>query len=265
MSNLSPAPAHLAGPSELTNSQKDSSSQQRTVISLQEVYKVYDTGEVRVEALKGMNLTIPAGQFVAIMGASGSGKSTLLNILGCLDRPSHGTYLLDGIDVSTFSAAQRADIRNQKIGFVFQSFNLLPRTSVWENVEAPMLYAGVTKSERTRRIEAVLNVVGISEKSKALPNQLSGGQQQRVAVARALVNHPAILLADEPTGNLDSATSEEIMRFLQELNQQNGITLVMVTHEQDIAAYASRIIHMKDGRVLSDETNPAIASRHTRT
>ncbi|PYV93733.1 MAG: macrolide ABC transporter ATP-binding protein [Acidobacteria bacterium] len=225
------------------------------IISLREVSKTYDLGEVRVEALKGLSLEITGGQFVAIMGASGSGKSTMLNILGCLDRPSSGVYLLDGVDVSTFSAAQRADIRNQKIGFIFQSFNLLARTTVWENIEAPMLYGGVPKPERAKRIEEALKVVGIPEKAKALPNQLSGGQQQRVAVARALVNRPAILLADEPTGNLDSATSEEIMRFLQHLNRQKQITLVMVTHEHDIAAYASRIIHMKDGRILSDEVN----------
>lgn len=231
-----------------------------TVIALQDIRRVYDLGEVKVEALKGVSLEIPQGQFVALMGTSGSGKSTMLNILGCLDRPTSGVYRLDGVDVSTFSPAQRADIRNQKIGFIFQSFNLLPRTSVWENVEAPMLYSGVPKAERARRIEAALNVVGIPEKAKALPNQLSGGQQQRVAVARALVNHPAILLADEPTGNLDSATSEEIMRFLQNLNREKGLTLVMVTHEHDIAAYATRILHMKDGHLLSDEMNPAIIS-----
>jgi putative ABC transport system ATP-binding protein len=233
----------------------------QNVISLRQVQKIYDLGEVRVEALKGVSLEIERGAFVAIMGASGSGKSTMLNILGCLDRPTTGVYLLDGIDVSTFSAAARADIRNQKIGFIFQSFNLLSRTSVWENVEAPMLYAGVPKAERSKRIEEALRVVGIPEKAKALPNQLSGGQQQRVAVARALVNHPAILLADEPTGNLDSATSEEIMSFLQILNRDKGITLVMVTHEQDIAAYSSRIIHMKDGRMISDEINSKVRRR----
>jgi putative ABC transport system ATP-binding protein len=240
---------------EQTLSGADSRVGSKAIISLREVRKIYDLGEVRVEALKGVSLEIARGQFVAIMGASGSGKSTMLNILGCLDRPTSGAYLLDGIDVSTFSAAQRADIRNQKIGFIFQSFNLLARTTVWENIEAPMLYGGVPKAERARRIEEALKVVGIPEKAKALPNQLSGGQQQRVAVARALVNHPAILLADEPTGNLDSATSEEIMRFLQNLNRQKQITLVMVTHEHDIAAYASRSIHMKDGCILSDETN----------
>jgi putative ABC transport system ATP-binding protein len=231
-------------------------SGQDTVISLRDISRIYDLGEVRVEALKGVSLDITRGQFVAIMGTSGSGKSTMLNILGCLDRPTSGTYHLDGIDVSTFSPAQRADIRNQKIGFIFQSFNLLPRTSVWENIEAPMLYSGVPKAERARRIEGAMKVVGIPEKAKALPNQLSGGQQQRVAVARALVNEPAILLADEPTGNLDSATSEEIMRFLQNLNREKGITLLMVTHEHDIAAYATRVIHMKDGHLTGDEMNP---------
>jgi putative ABC transport system ATP-binding protein len=225
------------------------------VISLQAVRKIYDTGEVRVEALRGVSLDIARGQFVAIMGASGSGKSTLLNMLGCLDHPTSGTYLLDGVDVSTYNTAQRADIRNQKIGFIFQSFNLLPRTTVWENVEAPMLYAGISKHERHRRIQEKLSVVGIQDKAKALPNQLSGGQQQRVAIARSLINQPAIVLADEPTGNLDTTTSEEIMRFLQNLNRNEGITLVMVTHESDIAAYASRVIHMRDGHIISDEMN----------
>ncbi len=223
-----------------------------SIISLQEVWKIYDTGEVRVEALKEASMEVPAGDFVAIMGASGSGKSTLLNILGCLDRPTKGVYLLDQVDVSTYSAARRADIRNQKIGFVFQNFNLLARTSVWENVEAPMLYSGLAKSERATRIDQVLEVVGIPDKARALPSQLSGGEQQRVAVARALVNQPTILLADEPTGNLDSTTSDEILQFLQSLNRQQGITLLMVTHDRDIAGYASRIVHMKDGYILSE-------------
>ena len=226
---------------------------QTAIIALQDVWKIYDTGEIRVEAMRGVSLDIALGEFVAIMGASGSGKSTMLNILGCLDHPTRGVYRLDGVDVSTFSPSQRADIRNQKIGFIFQTFNLLSRTSVWENVEAPMLYSGTSKPERSRRIEEALQVVGLSEKVKAMPNQLSGGQQQRVAAARALVNRPAILLADEPTGNLDSATSEEIMTFLQSLNSEKGITLVMVTHENEIAAYASRRIHMRDGRIVSDE------------
>lgn len=223
------------------------------VIALHEVWKIYDTGEIRVEALRGITLEIARGEFVAIMGASGSGKSTMLNILGCLDRPTRGVYRLDGVDVSTFSPSQRADIRNRNIGFIFQTFNLLSRTSVWENVEAPMLYSGISKADRAARIEEALEVVGIPEKAKALPNQLSGGQQQRVAAARALVNRPAILLADEPTGNLDSATSEEIMAFLQRLNSEQGITLVMVTHEQEVADYASRQIYMRDGQILRDE------------
>ena len=223
------------------------------VIALHEVWKIYDTGEIRVEALRGITLEIARGEFVAIMGASGSGKSTMLNILGCLDRPTRGVYRLDGVDVSTFSPSQRADIRNRNIGFIFQTFNLLSRTSVWENVEAPMLYSGISKADRAARIEEALEVVGIPEKAKALPNQLSGGQQQRVAAARALVNRPAILLADEPTGNLDSATSEEIMAFLQRLNSEQGITLVMVTHEQEVADYASRQIYMRDGQILKDE------------
>ena len=223
------------------------------VIALHEVWKIYDTGEIRVEALRGITLEIARGEFVAIMGASGSGKSTMLNILGCLDRPTRGVYRLDDVDVSTFSPSQRADIRNRNIGFIFQTFNLLSRTSVWENVEAPMLYSGISKADRAARIEEALEVVGIPEKAKALPNQLSGGQQQRVAAARALVNRPAILLADEPTGNLDSATSEEIMAFLQRLNSEQGITLVMVTHEQEVADYASRQIYMRDGQILRDE------------
>ena len=223
-----------------------------SLLSLAEVWKIYDLGEVQVEALRGVSLDVVPGEFVAVMGASGSGKSTLLNLLGCLDRPTRGRYRLDGIDVSTFSASQRADIRNQKIGFIFQSFNLLPRTSIWENVEAPMLYAGVARQERARRIEEALEVVGIPEKAQVMPNQLSGGQQQRVAVARALVNRPAILLADEPTGNLDSATSEEIMRFLVDLNQEKGITLIMVTHEASVAAHARRTIQLRDGLIVSD-------------
>ncbi len=223
-------------------------------ISLLSVWKIYQMGEVQVEALRDASLKISPGEFVAIMGASGSGKSTLLNILGCLDRPTRGIYMLDGIDVSSFSAAQRADLRNQKVGFVFQSFNLLPRTSVWENVEVPMLYAGVPKAERDSRIQNALAVVGIPEKARAFPNQLSGGQQQRVAIARALINQPAILLADEPTGNLDSSTSQEILQFLRQLNLEKGITLLMVTHDDKIAAYASRIVRMKDGSIQPEHS-----------
>ncbi len=224
-----------------------------SVIHLDEIWKIYQTGDVKLAALHGISLDIRKGEFVAVMGASGSGKSTLLNILGCLDHPTRGTYRLAGIDVSTYSAADRADVRNRQIGFIFQNFNLLPRTSVWENVEAPMLYARVKKHERARRIEEALKTVGIPEKAGSLPNQLSGGQQQRVAIARALVNRPSLVLADEPTGNLDSRTSEEILAFLQELNQSAGITLVMVTHDMEAAEYASRRIVMRDGQIESDD------------
>ena len=226
-----------------------------SLISLQHIHKNYSLGEQTVRALQDISLEIPRGQFLGMMGASGSGKSTMLNIVGCLDRPCSGTYLLDGEDVSDLSRAQRSDIRNRKIGFVFQNFNLLPRTTVWENVEAPLLYAGLPKVERGHRVQQVLETVGIPEKADALPTQLSGGQQQRVAMARALVNRPALLLADEPTGNLDSVTSQEIMRFLRDLNVQHGLTLLLVTHEADIAAYATRIIHMRDGRIQRDERN----------
>ena len=224
-----------------------------TVISLQNLKKDYSLGVETVHALRGVTLEVTKGEFIAIMGASGSGKSTMLNLIGCLDRPSEGTYLLDGIDASKLSASERADIRNKKIGFIFQSFNLLPRTSVWENIEAPMLYAGLPRSVRDQRVRDALETVGISEKANALPNQLSGGQQQRVAVARALVNLPPLMLADEPTGNLDSVTAKEIMDFLKDLNIRKKITLVMVTHEADIAAYAQRIVQMKDGLIQSDK------------
>lgn len=237
-------PIHHASTSE--------KQQRENLISLHGVWKIYQMGDVRVEALRNLTLDIPKGQFVAIMGASGSGKSTLLNLLGCLDRPTQGVYQLEGTDVSTFSPARRADIRKKKVGFVFQNFNLLPRTSVWENVELPMLYLGIPKTERTRRVNAALDVVGIPEKAKASPNQLSGGQQQRVAIARALVNRPVILLADEPTGNLDSATSGEILKFLHDLYDRSGITLIMVTHDQNIAAHASRVIQMEDGNIQED-------------
>ncbi len=224
-----------------------------SVIHLEEIWKVYRTGDVTLAALHGISLEIRKGEFVAVMGASGSGKSTLLNILGCLDHPTKGTYRLAGIDVSTYSAAERADVRNRQIGFIFQNFNLLPRTSVWENVEAPMLYARVRKPERARRIEEALQTVGIPDKAASLPNQLSGGQQQRVAIARALINRPSLVLADEPTGNLDSRTSEEILAFLQQLNRSEGITLVMVTHDIEAAEYASRRIVMRDGQIESDD------------
>lgn len=225
----------------------------RPVIQLDHIHKIYTMGDVEVHALRGVSLTIREGEFVAIMGASGSGKSTMMNIIGCLDRPSRGAYILDGQDVSELSKDERADIRNRKIGFVFQGFNLLSRTSALENVELPMLYAGVEGAERRRRALDALASVGLAGREQNHPNQLSGGQQQRVAVARALVNQPALILADEPTGNLDSRTSVEVMEIFQRLNREHGITLILVTHEPDIAEYAKRIIVFKDGRIKRDE------------
>src|SRR5436190_6682048 len=224
----------------------------RPIIQLEHVHKIYTMGDVEVHALRGVSLTIGEGEFVAIMGASGSGKSTTMNILGCLDRPTRGTYILDGEDVSQMSKDERADIRCQKIGFVFQGFNLLSRTSALENVELPMLYLGVANSERDRRAREALAAVGLEDREQNHPNQLSGGQQQRVAVARALVNNPALILADEPTGNLDSRTSVEVMEIFQRLNRERGITLVLVTHELDIAQYAGRVVVFKDGRIRKD-------------
>ncbi len=224
----------------------------RPVIQLDHVHKTYTMGDVNVHALRGMSLTIREGEFVAIMGASGSGKSTTMNILGCLDRPTRGTYVLDGQDVSEMSKDERADIRCQKIGFVFQGFNLLSRTSALENVELPMLYAGVETSARNQRAMEALAAVGLAGREQNHPNQLSGGQQQRVAVARALVNDPALILADEPTGNLDSRTSVEVMEIFQRLNRERGITLVLVTHEPDIAQYAQRVVVFKDGKISKD-------------
>src|SRR6185295_2345212 len=211
------------------------------VIRLVDVHKVYDAGDLRVHALRGVSLEIEPGGFVAIMGTSGSGKSTMMNILGCLDRPSKGHYLLEGVEVSDFTKDQRADIRNRKLGFVFQGFNLLRRTSAAENVELPLIYSNVPAAERAQRSLRALEAVGLGHKAASQPNQLSGGQQQRVAIARALVNRPALLLADEPTGNLDSRTSMEIMGVFQRLNDQ-GITVVLVTHEPDIAQYAKRMV-----------------------
>jgi putative ABC transport system ATP-binding protein len=224
-----------------------------TVIKLENVHKIYQTGGVAVHAVRGVITDIVAGEFVAIMGASGSGKSTLMNIIGCLDRPTQGNYLLDGTDVSKLDRDQLADIRNQKIGFIFQGFNLLSRTSALENVELPMLYWNRHISGREQRERALqsLALVGLAERAEHHPNQLSGGQQQRVAIARALVNQPALLLADEPTGNLDSQTSIEIMGVFQKLNDQ-GITIVMVTHELDIARYTKRNLVMRDGLIVSD-------------
>jgi putative ABC transport system ATP-binding protein len=224
-----------------------------SVIALNDIHKVYDSGAVNVHALRGVSLNVERGEFVAIMGSSGSGKSTLMNILGCLDRPSSGTYLLDGTDVSNLSKDERADIRNRKIGFVFQGFNLLRRTSAIENVELPLIYAGVDAAERTRRSRLALAIVGLAHREDNHPNQLSGGQQQRVAIARALVNNPALLLADEPTGNLDSRTAVDIMTVLQQLNREVGLTIVLVTHEPDIARYADRIIVVRDGLITRDQ------------
>ena len=224
-----------------------------SVIQLEGVHKTYQTGEVKVHAVRGVSLEIARGEFVALMGASGSGKSTMMNIVGCLDRPTEGKYLLDGVDVSRLNRDDLADIRNQKIGFVFQGFNLLSRTSALENVELPMLYTRqrtTGPSQRERALEA-LKIVGLADRADHTPNQLSGGQQQRVAIARGLANNPSLLLADEPTGNLDSHTSVEIMGVFQKLNDQ-GITIVMVTHETDVAQYSRRMVVMRDGKVVSD-------------
>ena len=220
---------------------------------LRDVSKVYQAGQT-VHALRNVNLEIAAGEFVAIMGASGSGKSTLMNILGCLDTPSAGSYLLDGVPVQERDADALAALRNRLMGFVFQQFNLLPRTSALENVELPLLYAGVRQPERRRRALAALQRVGLGERSNHNPAQLSGGQQQRVAIARALVNEPALILADEPTGALDSETSTEVMQLLDALNRQ-GITVILVTHEADMAAWARRRLLFKDGRLVADENN----------
>jgi macrolide transport system ATP-binding/permease protein len=225
-----------------------------TLIRLEGLHKVYSTGDVDVPALRGVTLTVDQGEFIAIMGASGSGKSTMMNIIGCLDRPTGGTYILDGRDMSQLPKEERADIRNRKIGFVFQGFNLLPRTSALENVELPLLYASVETAERRLRAMEALAAVGLAGREHSYPNQLSGGQQQRVAIARALVNRPAIILADEPTGNLDSRTSVEIMGVFQRLNRELGITLIIVTHEPDIAEFAGRVIVFKDGEINRDES-----------
>lgn len=224
-----------------------------SLIALERVHKLYRMGDVVIHALNDVSLEIKRGEFVAIMGASGSGKSTTMNILGCLDRPTRGTYLLDGEDVSKLSKDELADIRNRKIGFVFQGFNLLARTSALENVELPMLYLGVKTSERQPRAKEALELVGLGGRTSNMPNQLSGGQQQRVAIARALVNQPSIILADEPTGNLDSRTSIDVMSVFQYLNNERGITIALVTHEPDIAQYAKRVVLFKDGRIKRDQ------------
>jgi len=226
----------------------------RPVVRLADIHKIYHSGEIEVHAVRGVSLDIMPGEFVAVMGASGSGKSTLMNTVGCLDRPTRGAYLLDGVDVSLLDRDERADIRNEKIGFVFQGFNLLARTTALENVELPMLYAHprIKSREMRERAMKALEIVGLANRHDHMPSQLSGGQQQRVAIARALVNRPQVLLADEPTGNLDSKTSVEVMGVFQRLNE-SGITIVMVTHELDIAHYCKRTIVMRDGRVVRDE------------
>ncbi len=223
------------------------------VIKLEDVHRIYDTGDVKVHAVRGVALEVRQGEFVAIMGASGSGKSTLMNIIGCLDRPTRGRYALDGTDVSQLDREQLADIRNQKLGFVFQGFNLLSRTTALENVELPMLYTHdhLKAEDQQKRALHALEIVGLSDRAGHYPSQLSGGQQQRVAIARALVNQPAVLLADEPTGNLDSRTSVEVMGVFQKLNDE-GITIIMVTHELDIARYTKRNVVMRDGQIVAD-------------
>ena len=222
------------------------------LISIEGLHKYYDLGETRVHALRGVSLSIARGEFVAIMGASGSGKSTFMNMLGCLDRPSVGRYVLEGMDVAQLDKRTLALIRNRKMGFVFQGFNLLARTTALENTELPTLYAQMSKSESRERALRVLERVGLAGRAGHFPSQMSGGQQQRVAIARALVNGPSILLADEPTGNLDSRTSVEIMAIFQELNEQ-GLTIVLVTHELDVAQFAKRVVVFRDGRIIKDE------------
>ena len=223
-----------------------------SVISLKGVHKIYRTGEIEVHALRGVSLEVKTGEFVAVMGPSGSGKSTMMNLIGCLDRPTSGTYVLDGVDVSTMSKNQRADTRNRKIGFVFQSFNLIPRTTAIANVELPMVYAGLSPRERHERARLALASVGLAEKEHSVPNQLSGGQQQRVALARALASNPAIILADEPTGALDSKTADEIMKIFERLNAEQHMTIVLVTHEPDVATHAKRLVRFRDGEIQED-------------
>ncbi len=223
------------------------------VIHVEEVHKYYELGETRVHALRGVSVDIAAGEFVAVMGASGGGTSTFMNILGCLDRPSSGRYLLEGTDVSSLSKRELAAIRNRQIGFVFQGFNLLARTTALENVELPTNYAHIPREEGTRRALAALTQVGLADRAEHFPSQLSGGQQQRVAIARALVNQPTILLADEPTGNLDSRTAVEIMDIFQRLNEEQRLTIVLVTHEPDIAQFAKRTLFFRDGKIRRDE------------
>jgi putative ABC transport system ATP-binding protein len=235
------------------------------LIALRDIVKVYSLGEMKVEALRGVSLEIDQGEYVALMGPSGSGKSTLMNTLGCLDRPTSGSYLLEGEEVAKLSRDARARLRNRKIGFVFQNFNLLARTSALENVELPLLYSrDIGHRERRRRARQMLNRMGLSDRADHHPGQLSGGQQQRVAMARALVNEPAILMADEPTGNLDSRTSREVIDILRRLNEEDGITIILVTHDQDIARHAKRVLVLRDGRIVEDAADfaRALAALH---
>jgi len=224
----------------------------RKVIEVKNLIKTYQTGDTSFNALNNVSLTVEEGEFVAIMGASGSGKSTLMNMIGCLDKPTSGQYFLDGIDVSTMTSDELANIRNKKLGFVFQGFNLISRTTALENVQLPMIYAGIKESERIERAKKALKIVGLEQRENHMPNQMSGGQQQRVAIARAIVNDAPIILADEPTGNLDTKTSIEVMEFFVDLNEKHNKTIVLVTHEPDIAEYCKRVVKFRDGQIESD-------------
>lgn len=233
------------------------------LIEVRDLWKIYALGDVAVEALRGVSVDIDAGEFVAVMGASGSGKSTFMNIVGCLDQPTRGTCRLGGRDVSRLSADERATIRSREIGFIFQSFNLIPRTSAIENVELPLYYSDISLRDLRERAREALGAVGLNDRAEHLPSQLSGGQQQRVAIARALVNQPSLLLADEPTGNLDTQTSFEIMHVFQRLKGERGITVVIVTHEPDIAAFAERVITFRDGQIVADVHQAAVSTGRT--
>jgi len=251
----------MPGEADPTSAAAEPDGQRRSptnVIMVENVVKTYVLGEIQVHALRGVSLTIQRGDFVAIMGASGSGKSTLMHILGCLDLPTRGRYLLDGVDVRGMSEDELADVRNRKIGFVFQSFNLIPRTQALVNVELPLIYAGVRKGDRRRRAERALEEVGLADRMHHLPSELSGGQQQRVAVARAIATNPAIVLADEPTGNLDTTATHEVMDIFSRLNAQRR-TVVLITHEEDVARHAKRVVRLVDGQVVEDRRQAPVA------